>query len=77
MARLFISKMKSEVKNLVQRCQGLESFQVDCNKKVSDRVSLCRINHDFFLVEISKIKFHFTSILRFPSTRRIWLSADC
>lgn len=34
-ARLFISKMKSEVKNLVQRCQGLESFQVDCNKKVS------------------------------------------
>ncbi|XP_050461597.1 kinesin heavy chain isoform X2 [Cataglyphis hispanica] len=35
-ARLFISKMKSEVKNLVQRCQGLESFQVDCNKKVSE-----------------------------------------
>ncbi|XP_015174546.1 PREDICTED: kinesin heavy chain [Polistes dominula] len=35
-ARLFISKMKSEVKNLVQRCQGLESSQVDCNKKVSE-----------------------------------------
>ncbi|XP_018345076.1 PREDICTED: kinesin heavy chain isoform X2 [Trachymyrmex septentrionalis] len=35
-ARLFISKMKSEVKNLVQRCQGLECFQVDCNKKVSE-----------------------------------------
>ncbi|XP_076168433.1 kinesin heavy chain isoform X1 [Ptiloglossa arizonensis] len=35
-ARLFISKMKSEVKNLVQRCQGLESFQVDCNKKVAE-----------------------------------------
>ncbi|KAG7207269.1 hypothetical protein KM043_008943 [Ampulex compressa] len=35
-ARLFISKMKSEVKNLVQRCQGLESYQVDCNKKVSE-----------------------------------------
>lgn len=33
-ARLYISKMKSEVKNLVQRCQGLETFQVDCNKKV-------------------------------------------
>jgi kinesin family protein 5 len=33
-ARLYISKMKSEVKNLVQRCQGLESFQLDCNKKV-------------------------------------------
>ncbi|XP_015514265.1 kinesin heavy chain [Neodiprion lecontei] len=35
-ARVYISKMKSEVKNLVQRCQGLESFQTDCNKKVSD-----------------------------------------
>ena len=34
-ARLYISKMKSEVKNLVQRCQGLESTQTDCNKKVS------------------------------------------
>ncbi|XP_033219696.1 kinesin heavy chain [Belonocnema kinseyi] len=33
-ARLYISKMKSEVKNLVQRCQGLESNQTDCNKKV-------------------------------------------
>ena len=29
--------MKSEVKNLVQRCQGLESSQLDCNKKVSIR----------------------------------------
>ncbi|XP_012534467.1 kinesin heavy chain isoform X1 [Monomorium pharaonis] len=35
-ARLFISKMKSEVKNMVQRCQGLETSQVDCNKKVSE-----------------------------------------
>lgn len=34
-ARLFISKMKSEVKNLVQRCQGLETYQTDCNKKVT------------------------------------------
>lgn len=33
-ARLYISKMKSEVKNLVQRCQVMESFQADCNKKV-------------------------------------------
>nr|CAG4643721.1 EOG090X014G [Lepidurus arcticus] len=35
-ARLYISKMKSEVKNLVQRCQTLESFQSDCNKKMED-----------------------------------------
>lgn len=37
-ARLYISKMKSEVKNLVQRCQGLESTQTDSNKKVSLKV---------------------------------------
>nr|CAD7568420.1 unnamed protein product [Timema californicum] len=36
-ARLYISKMKSEVKNLVQRCQGLETYQVDCNKKVRQK----------------------------------------
>uniref|UniRef100_A0A0A9X3R0 Kinesin-like protein n=3 Tax=Lygus hesperus TaxID=30085 RepID=A0A0A9X3R0_LYGHE len=35
-ARLYISKMKSEVKNLVQRCQGLETFQVDSNKKINE-----------------------------------------
>nr|CAD7426448.1 unnamed protein product [Timema monikensis] len=35
-ARLYISKMKSEVKNLVQRCQGLETYQVDCNKKITE-----------------------------------------
>lgn len=34
-ARLYISKMKTEVKNLVNRCQSLESVQVDSNKKVS------------------------------------------
>ncbi|XP_049778944.1 kinesin heavy chain [Schistocerca cancellata] len=35
-ARLYISKMKSEVKNLVQRCQGLETYQMDCNKKITE-----------------------------------------
>lgn len=35
-ARLYINKMKSEVKNLAQRCQGLESSQMDTNKKVSE-----------------------------------------
>lgn len=35
-ARLFISKMKSEVKNLVQRCQGMETYQNDSQKKISE-----------------------------------------
>lgn len=33
-ARLYISKMKSEVKNLVQRCSFFENSQSDMNKKV-------------------------------------------
>ena len=33
-ARLYISKMKSEVKNLVQRCSNMEAHQADANKKV-------------------------------------------
>lgn len=35
-ARLYISKMKSEVKNLSQRYQSLEASQIDSNKKVSE-----------------------------------------
>lgn len=33
-ARLYISKMKSEVKALAQRCNQLETFQAECNKKI-------------------------------------------
>jgi len=36
MARIYVSKMKSEVKNLVQRCQTLESSQSDCLKKMDE-----------------------------------------
>lgn len=35
-ARLFISKMKSEAKNLAQRCANFESSQTDTNKKVAE-----------------------------------------
>lgn len=35
-ARLYISKMKSEAKNLAQRCSNLESNQTDSNKKVTE-----------------------------------------
>lgn len=35
-ARLFINKMKSEAKNLAQRCSNLENQQQDTNKKVHE-----------------------------------------
>jgi kinesin family protein 5 len=34
-ARLLVAKTKAEVKNLVHRCQSLETTQTDCNKKVT------------------------------------------
>ena len=33
-ARLLVAKTKAEVKNLVHRCNTLETQQADCNKKV-------------------------------------------
>lgn len=36
-ARLYISKMRSEVKNLVQRCTTLESKQTDLNSHIDER----------------------------------------
>lgn len=45
-ARLYISKMKSEIKALAQRCQNLETFQQDSNKKIEEsekELSDCRL----------------------------------
>lgn len=36
-ARLYISKMRSEVKNLVQRCTTLETKQTDLNTHIDER----------------------------------------
>lgn len=36
MARIYVSKMKSEAKNLVQRCQTLENSQAECMKKMDE-----------------------------------------
>nr|XP_042714481.1 kinesin-1 heavy chain isoform X2 [Chrysemys picta bellii] len=35
-ARLYISKMKSEVKTMVKRCKQLESTQIESNKKIEE-----------------------------------------
>lgn len=35
-ARLYTSKAKSEAKNIVQRCQSLEQYQQESNKKITD-----------------------------------------
>ncbi|XP_068144651.1 kinesin heavy chain [Drosophila tropicalis] len=36
MARLYISKMKTEAKNMAQRCSTMETQQMDSNKKISE-----------------------------------------
>ena len=46
MARLYTSKLKSEVKTVVQRCGQLDASQTECSKKLSDRdkeLSDCRL----------------------------------
>lgn len=42
-ARLLVAKTKAEVKNLVHRCQSLETNQTDCNKKVHILPKYCLI----------------------------------
>lgn len=60
-ARLYISKMKSEVKNLVTRCQNLESTQTNSNKKVT--LTSCNnvqcgpsygLKHHFFSLQVTE-----------------------
>ena len=38
MARLYISKMKSEVKTLVQHCNQLEAYQTETRQKLEERL---------------------------------------
>ncbi len=36
-ARLYVSKMKSEVKTLVQRCTNMETSQAESNQKLTEQ----------------------------------------
>uniref|UniRef100_H3BGB6 Kinesin-like protein n=1 Tax=Latimeria chalumnae TaxID=7897 RepID=H3BGB6_LATCH len=45
-ARLYISKIKSEVKSVVKRCRQLENMQVDCHRKMEENgreLSSCQL----------------------------------
>lgn len=35
-ARLYISKIKSEVKSMVKRCRHLENLQMECHRKMEE-----------------------------------------
>lgn len=58
MARLYISKMKSEVKSLVNRSKQLESAQMDSNRKMSAserelaacQLLISQVGHPFLLI---------------------------
>lgn len=74
-ARLYISKMKSEAKNLAQRCHSMESQQTDSNKKVVEYekdLSECRLLISQHEARMKSLQvFFFTFICQTKCSNRI------
>lgn len=69
LARLYISKMKSEAKTLMQHCSQLETFQAENNKKLDEtesQLSACKLLIQQVSILISCIQYQlraFTVVL--------------
>lgn len=80
-ARLYISKMKSEVKTMVKRCKQLESTQIESNKKMEENekeLAACQLR----ISQVSLIlfvKYFVTTLsnLMFFSSHPTWEFEDC
>ena len=90
-ARLFVSKMKSEAKNLVSRATNLEQQQTEANRKCEEMekdLSECRLTIvqvkkmsyvcSFFCVciEVFKLASFLISLRLFPQRQALKYSAD-
>lgn len=66
LARLYISKMKSEAKTLMQHCSQLETFQAENNKKLDEtesQLSACKLLIQQVSILISCIQYQLRALL--------------
>lgn len=64
-ARLYISKMKSEVKTMVKRCKQLEGTQAESNKKMEENekeLAACQLRISQVNVSLQCTSYMFFSI---------------
>lgn len=72
-ARLYISKIKSEVKSVVKRCRQLENLQVECHRKMEvtgRELSSCQLL-------ISQVSARGREPLGAVGEATLWLWDDC
>lgn len=61
-ARLYISKMKSEVKTMVKRCKQLEGTQAESNKKMEENekeLAACQLR----ISQVNVLTVYFLNVL--------------